>query len=405
MLRATSVIPPAGTPAFPWAIGGLLLACAVAATVAAVRRWAPPVWLAVLVALVVRVIVVVLSYGHTPNDVTTYFRHAGELVLAGHDPATGLPRFQWNFLPLMPFLYALEIRAGLTWQLAAKLVPVIAECVIVALLARLCPRRHAGTAPLLYALCPVAILVSAEHGQVEPVPLALGVGALLLAGRGATIRSGLLAGLAIATKTWPVLLVLGLLRETPPRRWWRLVVPVAVVLAALVATVPLLLHTSLRAFAHVLTSYRSFLGLWGWTGMLRFFHLSGIGYQGTNIDMFQRIGTALLAITVIASIVVFRRADGVVLTAAVLLGFLVVTAGFGPQYLLWPVPFVLALRRPAGLVFVLIASCYAAFAYLVAIPHPGGGAWTGPWQQWLSIPVVLSAVIAVPWALRRERVA
>lgn len=387
-------------PGFPWAPGVVLVACTALFAVACRRRWTVPVWMAVLVALAVRLAVGALSYGHTPNDVATYFRHAGQLVMAGHEPATGLPRFQWNFLPLMPFVYALEIGTGLPWQVGGKIAPILADVLIVALLAKLVPERHAGTAPLLYALCPVAVLVSAEHGQVEPVALALGIGGLLLARRGATVRSGLLAGLAIATKTWPVLLVVGMLRETPWRRWWRLLLPAIAALAVLLATVPLFLHTSLRAFTHVLGSYRSFLGLWGWTGILRFFHVTGIGYQGPNVDVFQRIGTGLLAGTLIVVVIAFRRADGVALTAAVLLAFLVVTAGFGPQYLVWPVPFVLALRRPAGLVFVLAASCYAAFAYFVAIPH-GAASWAGPWQQWLSVPVIASAVTAMPWFSRR----
>lgn len=384
-------------PGFPWTIGAALAVCAALFVVACLRRWTGSVWTAVLVALGVRLVFLALSYGHTPRDVAEYFQHAGEMVLAGHDPATGLRRFQWNFLPLMPFVYAAEIRTGLPWQIGGKIAPVLADVVIVALLAKLAPQQR--TVPLLYALCPVAILVSTEHGQVEPVALALGIGGLLLARRGATVRSGLLAGLAVATKTWPVLLVIGMLRETPWRRWWRLLVPLVAVLAALLATIPLFLHTSIRAFGHVVSSYRSYLGLWGWTGVLRFFHLAGIGYQGSGVDALQRAGTVVLAVTLVVVIMLFRKADGVALTAAVLLAFLAVTAGFGPQYLLWPVPFVLALRRPAGLVFVLAASCYAAFVYLIAIPNPTTW-WNGPSQQWLSIPVIVCAVLAMPWSVR-----
>jgi hypothetical protein len=247
-------------------------------------------------------------------------------------------------------------------------------------------------------------MVSAVHGQVEPVPLALGLGALLLARRGASARSGLLAGLAIATKTWPVLLAIGVLRDTPPRRWWRAALPLAAVLLGLLASVRLFLHGSVQAMVHALASYRSFTGLWGWTGMLRFFHLAGVGYSGSNIDRYQRIGTVLMVLALAVVIALFRRTDGIVLTAAVLLTFLVVTAGFGPQYLLWPAPFVLLLRRPSGVVFVLAASAYAAFDYLIAIPDTQHRELFEQMQQWFSLPVIASALVAIPWALRRAGV-
>jgi hypothetical protein len=333
--------------------------------------------------------------------VAVYFHNAGQLVLDGRDPLTVLPRFQWNFLPFMPYLFALEIRTGLPWELASKIAPIAADLVITALLGRLGPASLARSAPLLYALCPVAILVSAQHGQVEPVALALGIGALLLARRGAVARSGLLAGLAVATKTWPVLLVVGMLRATPVRRWWRLVVPLLAVLAALLLSIRLFLDDSVHHAVRVLASYRSLTGGWGWTGILNFFHVVNAGYQGPKVDPAQRIGTVLLAIAMIVIIVLFWRTGPVALTAAMLLTFLVVSAGFGVQYLLWPVPFVIALRRVSGLIFTLLAGLYAIFVYAVVLAYPAHIALSTEIQQWASLPVIASALLAIPWSSRR----
>jgi hypothetical protein len=388
-------------PAYVVGLFGLTFASGALFVVAFTRRWGPPLWTAVLVALLVRVAAAGLAYGHTPHDVAAYFRHAGELALHGRDPMTALPRFQWNFLPLMPYVFALEVRTGLPWEAVGKVAPILAELVITVLLAYLAPARYARTIPLLYALCPVAVLVSAVHGQVEPVALALGLGALLLARRGAPVGSGLLAGLAVATKTWPVLLAVGALRETPVRSWWRLALPAASALVAILLSIPVLLHDSLHNATQVLVSYRSFLGSWGWTGILHVLGVAGTGYEGPGVDRFQRLGTVLMAVALVLVVVVFRKADGVSLTTAVLLSFLAVTAGFGPQYLLWPVPFVLLTHRTGGIVFTLLASCYTTLFYLVALPYPQYASTINAVLAWGSLIVIGAAVAALPWKDRR----
>lgn len=68
-------------------------------------------------------------------------------------------------------------------------------------------------------------------------------------------------------------------------------------------------------------------------------------------------------------LVVFRQADDVTLTAAILLGCLCATAGFGPQYLLWPVPYVLLVRRPTGIAFLALSSTYTMWLYLAKAYH------------------------------------
>ncbi len=391
----------ATTPGFPLLPGLLVALCLVLFVLAWLRGWSATPLVAVAVTVATRVLMVVLANGHTPRDVTRYFQVAGMLVADGRDPLTQQPVFQWNFLPLMPYVFALEQQLGLSWQLAGKIAPVLADVAITVLLGRLATGADTGRIPLLYALCPVAVLVTGLHGQVEPVALALGLGGLLLARRHRAVGSGLLLGLAVATKTWPVLLVLGPLRETPVRRWWRLVLPLAAVLVALLLSIPAFLHDSLRAAAHVLANYRSYTGVWGWTGILNYYGVAGAGYRGPRVDTVQHIGTAVTLVAVAVVVAACWRAGAVPLTAAVLLTFLVVTAGFGAQYLLWPVPFVLLLRRRTGLVFAVAASLYAAYAYyLVSDGTPARPAVLIDVLQWASLPVIAAAALALPWSRR-----
>ena len=397
--------PVGATPGFPQAPAALLATCLVLFCVAYLRGWSTPVLTAAAVTRGTRLLMVGLSNGHTPRDAASYFQTAGQLVAAGRDPLTQQQRFEWNFLPLMPYVFALEQRLGLTWELAGKVAPVLADVAITLLLGRLALGPETGRVPLLYALCPIPILVTGLHGQIEPVSLALGLGGLLLARRQHPAGSGALLGLAVATKTWPLLLAVGPLRETRPARWWRLVLATAAVIVALLLSIPAFLHDSLPAAVSALTNYRSFVGVWGWTGILDAYHRTGRAYAGPGIDTIQHVGTVVTVVTVAAAVVCFWRAGSVALTAAMLLAFLVVTAGFGVQYLLWPIPYVLLLRRRSGLVFAGLASLYAGYVYwLVANGTPTLSVLQLRGQQWASLAVIAAAILAIPWDLRFGRV-
>lgn len=244
----------------------ILVPCGVLFLIGYLRRWAVPLWAAVLVGIAVRV-TVACSREYTPGDVLVHFQQAGQDVWAGQDPLTHLRRNQWNFLPLMPYLFGLELHLGLPWWFASKIVPVLADVAVIALVARLARDGYARRLPLLYALCPVAILISAMHGQVEPVALAFGLGALVLARRWRAGSAGVLGGVAVAAKTWPVVLLVGVLRDTPIRRWWRVALGAALVPLVMLLSSALLLNNSVREVLRVMGRYRSYIGEWGWTGV------------------------------------------------------------------------------------------------------------------------------------------
>lgn len=95
--------------------------------------------------------------------------------------------------------------------------------------------------------------------------------------------------------------------------------------------------------------------------------------------------------------VAFRRIDGRDLAAAPLLVVLAVTAGFGGQYLLWPVPLLIARGGRTVWWYLWPASLYAAYAYL-RLPTEGHGDQV--LQTGLSLLVCLGAVITLPWNAR-----
>ena len=382
----------------------VLVACACLVVLAYWRRWSPPLLASVAIGLGVRVVVIWLAYGHTPHDVAVSFHQAGLLVLQRKDPIAALPKYQWNFLPLSAYLFALEVKTGLPWQVAGKLLPVVCDVATIALVGLLARPAVRGNARLLYALCPVAILVSAWHGQIEPIAIALGLSALLLVRSRRDLLGGFVLGLAIASKTWPILFIPGVLREVAWSRWWRVLAPIGVVLILLFGSIRFVLEDSLARAGRTILGYRSFFGTWGWTGVLHVLHIAGIGYSGSRIDQFQRLGTLVTVIVLVAVLFTFRRCPGPSITVALLLGFLAASAGFGIQYLLWPAALLCAARRPTGQIYLLIAGAYAGFFYLYAVPlgsHLAG--WPVNLLPLGSLPLIAAIVAAMPWAELRHR--
>ena len=378
------------------------MAAALLVSLAAYRRqWSPPLWIAIAVAAALRIGVVALAEGHTPHDVANYFQSAGQQVLKGHDPLVVLPRYQWNFLPFMPYVFALELKTGLTWEVAVKLAPVAADLITVILVGHLSDQDQAGTARLLYALSPVAILVAAWHGQVEPIAVALGLTGMILAARGAAGSAGLAAGLAAAAKTWPLLFMVPILRSLPWRRWPVAITAAVVALGAWLVAAVVVLHDGVHRVFDGVTGYRSLTGTWGWSGLLHLTHHLGSGYTGPGIETAQKIGTVVTAVAILASIAVFRKAPAPEMMAAVLLAFIATTAGFGPQYLLWPVALLCAVcrDRPFALLYMVLSAGYVGVFYLWALQERRIGSdllWT---LEGLSLAIVVTAVLALPLSL------
>jgi hypothetical protein len=296
----------------------------------------------------------------------------------------------------MPYVHALEILSGLPWPLAGKICPVLADLVSIGLIGALTGRERAARVRWQYAIHPLPLLVVAWHGQAEPTAVALGLAALWLARRQRPGAAGVLLGLAVSVKTWPVLFAPGTARETPAGRWVWVAAGSAATLVLLFASMPLFLHSGVAESARVLTAYRSYVGVWGWSGVGRLAGFVGSGYAGPDIDRYQGIGTVLLLGTLVTTVLLlWRRLGGAELTAALMLVFLAVTAGFGTQYLLWPAALLLVAGGWRIWPYLTLAAGYAAFFYLVDVPHPGN-----PLASWLlvaaSVPVIAAAVLAVP---------
>lgn len=369
------------------------------------RGWVPRLGLALCAGLLLRIVVWGLAARGTAQswDFANDFPFAGAAVLHHQDPVLTNPG-RWHVLPLMPFVLAAELKIGqlahIGWPVIGKLAPIAADVALIPLVARLAAGNRSQLSAFQYACNPVSIMVCAIHGQWEPVSLALGVGAFLIARSGRAGLSGVLGGLSAATGGWPVLLLPGIWLTLPQwRQRVRSAVWAAAVPIVLLVSSPLTVGTPIGQLPHLarlLIGARSIVGDWGWTAVVT------LGEERGERILAQ-LGKLLLIVALLGTLWVWRRADPVRLTVAVLLAFLIVTPRLGVQYLMFPVPFLLALGGRFAMPAVVTSAAWQSAGYLLlgTLSYDG---WLAAHRWWalISVAVIGCLIVAMPWA-RWER--
>ncbi|WP_336215616.1 hypothetical protein [Nonomuraea sp. LPB2021202275-12-8] len=434
---------------------GIVLVTGVAlALIAQWRDWRPPLYVAVLVGIAVRVLLLFTAADDAwqPVDFIHSFKPAGEAVLRGEDPVLA-SEGGWHFLPTIPYVYGILLWLGIPWEYSGRLVTVVADIVLIPLVAKLAGGPKASLRAFQYALSPLALLVASIHGQVEPVALVFGVAAFVVArGPGSPERAGittdfvakarqglaahgwralparalalllqalkpvpgdradfkraalagLLMGLALCAKSWPIWLIPGFLLLLPHLR-------ARIVALFVTGAVPLFFLVTLPVFAgtaldqipeviRVIQDIRPIVGEWGWTPW----------FTEGNWDLRPELatfGTNLIYVCVVLAVLIWRRADPIDMTLAILLIFMVVTPRLGAQYLLWFMPFLIA--RPTRFAWpaILGTSFWAAYGYVYMTQYDQTG-WFLQHTYWSRASIVLLPVLflAMPWERRDPRV-
>jgi hypothetical protein len=270
---------------------------------------------------------------------------------------------------------------------------ILCDVVNVWLVGLLAPVADAGRRRLMYALHPLAIIVAAVHGQVEPIALAFVLAGLVFLRRGRDLPAGAAFGLAIAAKTWPVLVVVPVLLSVPRRAMRIALSTVCVVLIFFMSSV-VFLSASPPQLARALMSYGSFVGFWGWAGYwLAFGHLKYFGYYSPA----RTPSTVLVIFALGAVLIAFRSSDVLRRAWTPLLATLSVAAGFGPQYLVWPVPFLTASDEPQ-FAYAAGATMYALAFY---VPLRSGQPLNQGFLSGLSW-LIIAAMVSMLWAAGKQ---
>ncbi|HEX9986464.1 MAG TPA: glycosyltransferase 87 family protein [Thermoanaerobaculia bacterium] len=324
--------------------------------------------LAVAAGILLRIVLVATTAGTTDvklaRDWASYAAESGVSGAYAHHPWVNHPPLS---LAVMKGWYLASPHVGITFGDLFRYQQVLADCVSLVCLLLLGGRRLA----LLYFLSPVAIFISAFHGNSDATMVMCVLLALLLLKREQPFAAGIALGAAVGIKILPLLLLPFLLRYVYVRHEARKFAASFTVTAGLMFVIPL--ASAGMALVMNVFGYR---GVGTWWGPVSMFLTAGLPrlaelYVNTN---------TLLELALVAALAVWwwRRSpelEQLVAMCGVVLGTLIVFgAGFGVQYLIWPVAFLpFALRTREAVVLHMVLAAFLAFVYT---------RWSGGWPWW-----------------------
>jgi hypothetical protein len=303
---------------------------------------------------------VVSARSHGSNDINIwagfcdkYREHGGLGWLYDVDAS-------FNHPPLMG-LMAVGLRAAARvldtrFDFLFKLPEIAADVLAAVLVYRVWRPRHALVAPLAFALfCwnPASILVSAHHGNTDPLCAALSLLAAFLVDRRRPFWAGVALAATINVKLIPVLLIPVFLSCWSSRR--EVLRFVGGLSLGVIPFAPIVAGHWSGFRAHAL-QYRSYPGPWGVTSLLEFLaqHRNFAARAHALSDLWTSHAFKLILLApVVLALVNWRRGrpwSAPELGACAYMIFLILTPGFGVQYVVYPIPLLFAadVRRACG---------------------------------------------------------
>lgn len=320
----------------------------------------------------------------------------GEIRVAG---------FPLNHPPLaVGFAVAVRTLAratGLPFAFLFKLPMIAADVVLAALLGRLASRdgrdeRAALRVTAAYALSPLAIAISAYHGNTDSLCAALALAAAALLARGRPAASGLALGAALNVKLVPILLAPALLLQCPDLRSAR-----RFVLTLGGALLPFAPFVAVQpaGFYGATLGYGSEWNLWGPAALIYAAQRILSSRLVPVVSAYVGHGTgALLGAVGLVSLAgrLLPRWNPIELCGACFGLLLAIAPGFGLQYLIYALPFVLLSSFRSGLAYSALAGLFAGVVYATA--------WTGSFPLYShfadrGFPAPAVAIGLLAWAV------
>jgi hypothetical protein len=330
------------------------------------------------IALLVRLVPAFVMPVGAEYDIES-FRRVADTFLKG-EPIYSSPVIAGRhpYLPFQLYLIGgmgkLSAATGVPFVIAIKLVPILADVALVGLIFHAALRMgealsQAAMLSLLYGLSPIAILVSAYHGQFDAETILL----LALAwffwrfNESSPTRltlSALLLGLAVSNKTWPLIfLPIVLYRlESHRQRFTYALATLAVPLAFTLFYI-LVFDQDPYPMLHRALTHAGVPGWWGVSAAINLTHLL-VGVGEGLVAWLSVNGRWLVLGGVVCVYWLTRRESGIAALTTAILALYVLTAGFGLQWTLWVVPFAILAGDLAGLnLYTLGALAYMLPAY------------------------------------------
>jgi hypothetical protein len=304
----------------------------------------------------------------------TVFSHQNVYIVTDRYPYP--PVWIW----IVAGLKWLALNTQLPFDEAVKIPSVLGDLGIIALLysyvhQRLGARLFALVPAALYGLNPVAILISAGHGQFDALVLFFILLALVLRGptgdRG-SMAAGLALGVAISLKGYPVLVLPYLALSAPVGQRAKTTAAALAPLVVSASVYSMLFGFSQNMLTHIL-GYRSTAD-GGWALLIQ----TWTGVQTASLDLVANALRLLLVVFVFAVPFIMSRRQPATAVTLVFAAFQVTAFTLGVQYVIWLLPF-LCLVWPLGAVLYTLPALVVPLG-LYAPYFPGAVPTVPFWQ-------------------------
>lgn len=349
--------------------------------------------------------VLVARWSHGSNDINIWTHFC--VLIETHHGVGWLYDNQadFNHPPLIALGATALHKASVAWSWRFdslfKLPEIAADALAAVLVYRTWRAREGLAAPLAFVLfCwnPASFLVSAHHGNTDPTCAALSLLAAFLVDRKRAFWGGLALAAAINVKLIPIVLIPVLFAMLRSRRQ-----VLHFLLALSLGAVPFAPYVfgHWKGFSQHVLSYRSFVGPWGVTSFLEF-----LGMHPNFADIARRLSKswtriappAILAAPVVLGVIAWRRKrpwSAIELGAIVYSLFLVLTPGFGVQYVVYPLPLLFAADVAWATAYGATAGLTIFIAYYAT--------WTGTHPYFSNFypgfPIAAKVFGHVPWLI------
>lgn len=293
-------------------------------------------------------------FQHVTNYDTQSYEIIGSRTLALLDIYKG---FGYNHHPYLPMFLYVEafaswfVHLGIPQMLTIKLLLSFVDTLIIVLVYHL-SRKNLKTA-LLYAVNPVTILIVTVQGQFDVIPIAFLLFATYCLEKKKEIHSLLFLSMAIAFKTWPVLVLFHFIHRIQNKKllWIIPVVPLASILFY-----SLLFRVSVPDVLYPVLSYRGAYGVWG-TGFI-------LAKLGVHSSLFFKILSNLVTLGCMLTFLFWKKAPLTESLFRSLLLFFVITPTFGIQWLAWLTPFILLTKSRYRFLLIFVFTVYISRSYM-----------------------------------------
>lgn len=361
--------------------------------------------------LALRLFCALLLWGSSNYDLESYFLVSSH-VLAGEDVYSMEDTIRRHpYLPLQMYWVGaarvISDHSRLPFPFVVKWLFIAADvCLILVIFHYVsqCSTLDPKKGALLYAVNPVALYVSAYHGQFDAIPILFSILGLMAIERSVNLV-GFWLGMAVWVKSFPILalptmlLFLKRIKDKILVAFWSSFIPLLGVVAYVHQY-----NSSLKVVILRALSYNHGIGIWGYTYVLRllslgFDRLTPYIYQYFKLSRF----VTLVGLTLIWLFSLKYSSSPVRTYFITLLAFLAITHAFSIQYLMWVVP----LAVLVGEMRWLLRYTLAAFSYMFLVYNTliNRAFITNllPWPQadlWIIIPASLPVwAVIIGWLL------